>query len=558
LEATPLEAMPLEAMPLEAIPLEAVLRSCIRAPLPRAEGPDAGPVARARRAAVRGVVDRRGYSRVDSLLSAFGIAFCIARSLTFFFARGMCSLLFFVLSPGEGKQRPKLVRRPCVHDSGQRNRGTFAARCGVARRDRQGDTGVHSREMSERATTPRSNVGLVLAGGSARAAYEVGVVRYIVEEVARALGRPVPIDVISGTSAGSINAVMLAAFAGEPTRGAMLAAQWTNLAMEQVVRPSPAEMLAMGRRLFGRGPPKILGFTRGGGIFDPSGIERIVRAAVPFPSIAEHMRHGRLEALSISTTHVASGRTVVFVQRRDGRVPSWTADPTMVPRPTTIRAEHALASAAVPLLFPAVDIDGQFYCDGGLRQNVPLSPARRLGADGLIVVNPRYIREETPTVAVADAREITFPDPLFIVGKAMNALLLDRIENDIRRLDKLNAVLMAGTRRFGDGFANALNEELGRSGEGALRPLDVVYIRASQDIGVLAGEYVRSPEFAKRNRGLLGRMLRRVAEGEYEADMLSYILFDGPFAGRLIEIGRSDARARHDELVRFFAKRLAC
>jgi NTE family protein len=90
-----------------------------------------------------------------------------------------------------------------------------------------------------------------------------------------------------------------------------------------------------------------------------------------------------------------------------------------------------------------------------------------------------------------------------------------------------------------------------------MRPLDVVYVRASEDIGMLAAEYVRSPEFARRVRGLIGTALRRVAEGESEADLLSYVLFDGPFADRLIEIGRSDARAKHDELVAFFAKRLS-
>lgn len=406
-------------------------------------------------------------------------------------------------------------------------------------------------------TALSSKVGLVLAGGSARAAYEVGVVRYVLEEVARALGRDVPIDVISGTSAGSINAVMLAAFADRPAaRSAMLARRWTDLSLEDVVRPSPRGILPIVGRMFGRAPRFGGGKTRRGGMFDPSGIERIVREAVPFGAIAEHMRAGRLSAVSISTTHVASGRTVVFVQRREGGLPRWGSDRTMVARATQIEAEHALASAAVPLLFPAVEIDGQFYCDGGLRQNVPLSPARRLGADGLIVINPRYIREDSPSPAVAEERERLYPDPLFVVGKAMNALLLDRIENDIRRLHKLNAVLDAGTRRFGQGFVGELNDELRHAGESPLQPLDVVYVRASQDIGQLAAEYVQSAEFAKRVRGLLGRVMRRVAEGESEADFLSYILFDGVFAGRLIEIGRSDARARHGELVEFFANRV--
>jgi NTE family protein len=411
--------------------------------------------------------------------------------------------------------------------------------------------------LPEPSTHPDSKVGLVLAGGSARAAYEVGFVSYVLEDVSRAIGRDVPIDVISGTSAGSINALMLAAHADKPReRSAMLAQRWTDLKLDEVVRPSPKEILHIGARLLGRARRGQLREGQRGGIFDPSGVERIVRDAVPPGAIAEHMRNGKLGAISISTTHVASGRTVVFVQRREGGAPRWGSDRTMAVQATEIGPEHALASAAVPLLFPAVEIEGHYYCDGGLRQNVPLSPARRLGADGLIVVNPRYIREESPSAVVADAREREYPDPLFVVGKAMNALLLDRIENDIRRLQKLNAVLDAGTRRFGPGYVDALNEELGRGGESALRPLDVVYVRASEDIGVLAADYVRSAEFAKRARGLVGRVMRRIAEGESEADFLSYVLFDGVFAGRLIEIGRSDARARHDELVRFFAKRV--
>jgi NTE family protein len=399
----------------------------------------------------------------------------------------------------------------------------------------------------------RDTVGLVLAGGSARGAYEVGVVRYVLEEVARVLGRVPPLDVVCGTSAGSINACMLAAHADRPSeRAVMLANRWASLKLDDVVRPSAAEMLHLAARLFGRAAHTSARPGRRGGILDPAGVEKIIRDAIPFERISEHIRAGRISGLAISTTHVASGKTIVFVQRRGGGVPPWGRDPTMVAQAAEIRVDHILASAAVPLLFPAVEVDGQFYCDGGLRQNVPLSPARRLGADRLIVVNPRYIKEMEPSLPIAESRERSYPDPLFVVGKAMNALLLDRIENDIDRLQRLNAVLAAGARRYGPGFADTINEELARNGLGKLKPLEVVYVRASQDIGVLAAEYVRSPVFRKRSRGFLGRALRRIAEGETEADLLSYLLFDGEFCGRLVEIGRSDARARHDELVRFF------
>lgn len=400
-------------------------------------------------------------------------------------------------------------------------------------------------------------VGLVLAGGASRGAYEVGVVRYVLEEISRVLGRDVPLDVLCGTSAGSINAAMLAALADRPVeRGQLLAARWTGLKLDELVRPAPGEMLALMGRLVGRSPTPAKQGSRRGGLFDPAGIEAIVKEAIPYQNIPKLMRAGLVSALSISTTHIATGRTVVFVQRREGNTPRWGNDPTMVGRTAEIRAEHVLASAAVPLLFPAVEVDGQYYCDGGLRQNVPLSPARRLGADSLIVVSPRYIHEDEPTVAEAEEREADYPDPLFVLGKAMNALLLDRIENDIDRLRRLNAVLEAGTRRYGPGFALGLNEELKKMGIGGLRPLDVVYVRASQDIGQMAAEYVQSPLFAKRVKGLLGRALRRIADGEREADLLSYVLFDGEFCGRLIELGRTDAALRREELVTLFAKRL--
>lgn len=412
-----------------------------------------------------------------------------------------------------------------------------------------------SRPPRERASG--KGVALVLAGGASRAAYEVGVVQYVLEDVAKTLGRDVPIDVFSGTSAGSINACVLAAHADAPReRGAILAQRWSTLVLDELVKPATGELWNIAGRLVGRTPKEPTDGSRRGGVFDPRGIEAVVAGATPFERIPEHLRAGRLAAISISTTQVSTGRTVVFVQRREGDLPAWGNDPTMIGRAVELRIEHVLASAAVPLLFPAVGIDGQFYCDGGLRQNVPLSPARRLGADALLVINPRYIREDKPTPEVAEARELALPDPLFVLGKAMNALLLDRIENDIDRLRRLNAIMEAGTRRFGPGFVEGLNEELRAMKVGGLRPLDVVYLRATHDIGEMAAEYVRSPLFAKRSKSLIGRALRRMAGAEREADLLSYVLFDGEFCGRLIELGRADAAKRHDELVALFARRL--
>jgi NTE family protein len=421
-------------------------------------------------------------------------------------------------------------------------------------------------------------VGLVLAGGAARGAYEVGVIQYLLQDLPRVLGREIPLDILCGTSVGAINVCALAAFADEPRgRAERLARAWSELDSSELLRPDGRAMASMlwallaGPRdarsasspssdsrfwlrdaLRGVSPRSGSPPHRSGGIFDPAALEAVLARAIPFDRIDSQMAAGRVHALSVSTTHVATGRTVVFVQRADQTLPPWSQDVTVVPRVARIRAPHALASGAIPFLFPAVPIEGEFYCDGGLRQNVPLSPARRLGADGLIVVNPRFIAADG-TIDVP-IRERSFPDPLFLLGKTLNAILLDRIDSDIDRLNRINMILDAGTRRYGPDFVSEINAELGTDPERGMRPLRAVLIRASRDIGRLSADFVRSPGFRRRARGLTARVLQRLAgdDGRSEGDLLSYLLFDGEFARALISMGHDDAAAREAELCAFF------
>jgi NTE family protein len=398
----------------------------------------------------------------------------------------------------------------------------------------------------------REKTGFVLAGGAARGAYEVGVLDYVLHQVARDLGRPIRLDVLSGTSVGALNACGLAAFADEgPAAMARLVDVWTRLRVQDLVRPDARGVVQMGARLLGR--PTAAGAVappREGGLIDPAGLERVVRASIPFGRIAENLAAGHVDALTVSTTHIASGRTVVHVQTRDGRGLPPSPDPTVVARATTITAEHALASAAIPILFRAVRLEGEWYCDGGLRQNVPLSPARRLGASRVLVVNPRHLVTEPLDDRGA---EHLFPSPLFVLGKTLNALLLDRIDSDLARVESVNRILDAGARAYGPGFVDTLNAALGHEPGRGLRPLRALLVRSSEDIGRMAAEFARSPAFD--GEGLAGRLVRRLADSDSrsEADLLSYVLFDGAFAGRLVDLGRADARARHAELSAFFA-----
>ncbi len=399
---------------------------------------------------------------------------------------------------------------------------------------------------------------MVLAGGAARGAYEVGVIRHVVDEVARSLGREVPLDLLCGTSIGALNVSGLAIWADEPRgRAERLEQYWLGLKLNDAVHVDALETLGLGLGFLGLPKPRRLR----GGILDPAALERTVREA-PFGRIAEHLRAGLLAAVTVSTTHVASGRTFVFVQRAPaaGPLPSFASDPTVFACEAVIRADHALASAAIPLLFPAVKLDGAFHVDGSLRQNTPILPARLLGARAMLVVNAQWL---PPAGALDPGIDEQFPGPQFLIGKAFDSLLLDRIDADIDQVTRLNAILAAGEREFGPTFVERLNRALGdQAGPQAppqpLHPLHVVLVRASQNIGHLAAEYVRSPRFRKQRHGPIELLLRRLAEGEAhdEADFLSYLLFDGEFARELIELGRTDAKAKHEQLCGLFERAL--
>jgi NTE family protein len=229
----------------------------------------------------------------------------------------------------------------------------------------------------------------------------------------------------------------------------------------------------------------------------------------------------------------------------------WSRDPFVRHRAARIGPRHVLASAAIPMLFPAVKIGDEFFTDGGLRQNTPMSPAIRLGADRLLLISLRHVKK-APKVIEKERTE-AYPKPLFLAGKALNALLLDHTEYDLARMQRINLILEAGHASFGDKFEQMMNHELVRLRGAPLRRIQAVHIRPSEDIGAIAAQFVRSGRM--RVSGMIARrLISRLAEGEaaHESDLLSYLLFDGDFASELIELGRRDAAKKEDELVALF------
>jgi NTE family protein len=411
---------------------------------------------------------------------------------------------------------------------------------------------MRSQQHSRGAT----GLGWVLAGGGARGAYEVGVLSYVFERIARDLDRALPLDVVSGSSIGAIHALALATWADDPRVGLrMLTRRWADLSLDDVVRLDRRRSFNMIRALLGWPLRRPSPDAERGGVLDPRPLDALLSSMMDADRVADHLLAGRLSAVSVTATHVGTGRTTVFYQRAqnagDGELP-WQSRRARA-FPVTLATEHALASAAIPFLFPAVRIEGELYCDGSLRQHVPLSPARLLGARALVVINPRATNALTGELSPAD-RERAFPGPLFLLGKMLNALTLDRIDADVEQHQLINRLLLAGERRFGPGFVRELNGALAQMGATEVRPLPLLQISASEDIGKLAAGFVRTPRFRRRCSTLLDHAFARLADGEAanEADLLSYLLFDGAFAGELIALGRRDARQRHDEIAEFF------
>ena len=399
----------------------------------------------------------------------------------------------------------------------------------------------------------RPRIGFVMSGGGSRGAYEAGIIHYLRTDLAKRMGRHVPIDIVTGTSVGAINAAFLAATMTDPDGQAeQITAAWRSLRMEDLISLKPLDVIRAARTLLGGDPPPPKpGSFRYGGLLDTSGLERFVVRVIPWRGIERSLREGHLQAISVSATHVGTGHTVVFLSCAQPVPREWSRDPFVRHRAARIGPRHVLASAAIPMLFPAVKLGAEYFTDGGLRQNTPMSPAIRLGADRMLLVSLRHVASQPKALQRENVE--AFPKPLFLAGKALNALLLDHTEYDLARMQRINLILEAGTASFGDKFEDMMNQALTKLRGAPLRRIQAVHIRPSEDIGVLAAEFVSAGRMRVQGR-VARRLIERLAAGEarHESDLLSYLLFDGNFAAQLIDLGRQDAAKKADELAALF------
>jgi NTE family protein len=408
----------------------------------------------------------------------------------------------------------------------------------------------------------RPRRALVLSGGGARGAYEAGVLRYLFEALPRRLGHAPRIDIVSGTSVGAIHACFVAAtahLAGD-ARGERLQSVWESLALGDLFGSVAGEVLRLPRRLIGalrssralRGekPPDRLY-----GLLNTEHLERIVVDAIPWKEIGRNIKAGRIDAACVAATEIATGRGVVFVQTHASEDAPWEHDPSVVARATRLGPAHALASAAIPVLFPAVRIGDTYFADGGLRVNTPLSSVLRLGADRVLVVALRKGAAGGREGDRQARRVASYGNPLFLFGKVLNALLLDHIDNDLAHLRMLNDVVRHVRDAGGESVVARMNEIVTAERGQPLRVIEDHVVRPSQDLGVMAGETLHGIG-GREQPSLAVRLLLRaldLGDAPFEADLLSYVLFDGSYTRRLIALGYEDARLQEDELAAFFS-----
>jgi NTE family protein len=366
--------------------------------------------------------------------------------------------------------------------------------------------------------------GLILTGGGARAAYQVGVLKAVDE----LLGHPRrnPFTILCGTSAGAINAAALAIdadhFADAVRR---LTDVWQGFRCQHVYRADWPGIVRTGARWIAA----LLFFARTNpvSLLDNSPLRDLLTRTMDFERIQANIDAGAVHAVAVTASGYTSGQSVTFYQGGSG-LEQWERT-QRVGAATTLNVDLLLASSALPFIFPAIKVHREFFGDGSMRQMAPISPALHLGADRVLVLGTGRQSTEPPRV-----RAQIYPSLAQIAGHALNSIFLDSLAVDIERLERINRTLAC------------VAPERAREAGLKLRPIDVLVMHPSQPLERIAARHAhhfpRPVRFLLRSVGAMNRN---------GSNLASYLLFEAPFCQALIELGYQDAMARRGEMLAF-------
>jgi NTE family protein len=364
---------------------------------------------------------------------------------------------------------------------------------------------------------------LVLTGGGARAAYQVGVLLAVAKLSQHRRQNPFPI--LCGTSAGAINAASIACLADNFSKAvAVLANFWRNMHASQIYRSDPLGITKSGAHWISMLTLGWLIRSRPRSLLDNSPLREVLSKHFDFGGIARSIDNGALHALSISASGYESGDNINFFQGHASAEP-WHRVQRIGIR-STIGVDHLLASSAIPFIFPATKIHREFFGDGSMRQLAPISPAIHLGAERVLIVGAGRKNEHQERRRVDN-----HPSLAQIAGHALSSIFLDSLAVDIERMQRINRTLAA------------IPPELRTNGDIPLRPIKALIISPSERLERLAAENAHTLPWAMRMMlGGIGGMNRR------NGTLTSYLLFEKPYTQALIDLGYADTMARSTEV----------
>jgi NTE family protein len=382
------------------------------------------------------------------------------------------------------------------------------------------------------------NRGLVLSGGGVRGAYEVGVVQGIQRILEQTPFSGPPFSIFTGTSAGAINAAFLASNAHrEDLNIRRLAETWKALRLEDHLRLRPLALLkkSLDRSLVNVKP-----------------LAQLIESSIDWKKLRENVQNHTVHALMVAALEISRGRTTIFAELSPGTEFPPSRDPRRVHVEQPITLEHVLASASIPIVFPPQRIGNCYFCDGGLRFNTPIAPAIRVGADRLIVISVRYRSENVVQQPVCYDTP-NYPNIAFLVGKLLNALLLDPVEYDLHVLERFNQIIQVMEDELDEDQLAAIRKVMAKTRGLHYRRIETLVFMPSEDISGLAAKHLE--DFPPSELSWLARQAVAAASrasDQPESDVMSYLLFDGGFTTQLIELGERDAMAKAAEVRAFF------